>query len=114
MLDKDTPDTQAALFRIHTGQLTLEGLDFVLQPKAGFESQAVAMLFGDGSVQFKHCVVTLSGRQVPLAVVTLGDPKGAMPTAGGAGVPKISFESCFVRGDGDLVSARAADPSNWM
>jgi hypothetical protein len=117
VLDKDTPDPQAALFRVHGGQLTLEGLEFVLQPRAGFQSQAVALLFGDGSVQFKHCVVTLDGRQVPLdgpavplAAVMLGDPKGAMSVSAGPGVPKVGFDTCFVRGDGDLVAAWASRP----
>ncbi len=110
MLDPDTPDPQAALFRVHGGQLTLEGLDFALQPQAGFQSQAVVMLFGDGSVQFRHCAVTLDGHQVPLAAVTLADPRGAMPAAAGAGVPKVGFDGCFVRGEGDLVAAQSSRP----
>jgi serine/threonine protein kinase len=109
-LGKDTPDAQAALFRVHTGQLTLEGLDFVLQPKSGFESQAVALLFGEGSVLMKHCVVTLSGRQVPLAAVAMADPKGAMAMPGATGAPRVAFEACFVRGEGDLVAARTSRP----
>jgi hypothetical protein len=107
----DTPDAQAALFRVHGGQLNLEGLEFRLEPKkAGFESQAVALLFGDGGVKFTHCVVTLAGQNAPLAAVTLADLKDAMTPPGAPGSPKVVFDTCFVRGEGDLVSAKASRP----
>jgi hypothetical protein len=110
VLDQDAPEAQAALFRVHTGQLTLERLEFRLLPtRAGFKSQAVALLYGEGSVQLTRCAVTLDGRQAaaPLAAVLLADADEAMMQPGGAGVPRVGFDTCFVRGDGDLVSARS-------
>jgi hypothetical protein len=115
VLDEERSEQQqAAMFRVHKGQLTFNKLEFRLQPKrAGFESQAVALLFGDGGVQFTRCVVTLDGRQVPdvaLSAVALADTRDAMAMPGTAGAPKVAFDTCFVRGDGDLVAARASRP----
>jgi hypothetical protein len=113
LLDQSAPESQAALFYVHSGQLNLEGLEFRLRPtREGFKSQAVALLFGDGSVQFTRCAVTLDGRQATaqLAAVTLADADEAMMQPGGSGVPRVAFASCFVRGDGDLVSARVSRP----
>ncbi len=109
MLDDDTSDPPTALFRVQGGQLTLEGLGFRIRPNAaGSESRAVALLSGDGRVQFKGCWVTLDldGRQAPLAAAALADLKeGMMPPPTG---PKVVFDNCFVRGDGDLVAAHAS------
>ncbi len=117
-LDRDTHDRQAALFRVDGGQLNLEELEFRLAPDpmaTGFDSQGVALVFGDGSVHFTNCRITLDGQAdglgVPLAGVTLADPtKGVMMQPGATGMPKIAFDSCFIRGQGDLVSARASRP----
>ena len=66
-------------------------------------------MFADGVVHFSGCRVTLNGQQVPLAAVTLADPNsGPMMPAGAAGNPKVTFDGCFVRGQGDLVSAKAS------
>ena len=112
VLDKN-PDRQAALFRVQGGQLNLEALEFRLRPRdSRCDWQAVAVLGGDGTVAFKDCVVTLDGRDaaVPLAAVILPDYKDAMVQPGSPGLPKAVFDSCFVRGDGDLVAARASRP----
>jgi serine/threonine protein kinase len=111
VLDKDHDGPQAALFNVQGGQLSLESLEFRLRPKGDrFDSQAVAKLGGDGSVTFKDCVVTLDGREsaLPLAAVMLPDYKEAMLTPGASGTPKAVFDGCFIRGDGDLVLARAS------
>ncbi len=115
VLDEAPDGPQAALFRVQGGQLNLESLEFRLRPNpkgSGFDSQAVVLLGGDGTVAFKDCVVTLDGRDatLPLAVVMLPDYKEAMVQPGSTGMPKIVFDTCFVRGDGDLVSARASRP----
>jgi hypothetical protein len=113
VLDREPDGPQAALFNVQGGQLTLESLEFRLRPKDGrFDSQAVAKLGGEGAVTFKDCVVTLDGRDaaLPLAVVLLPDYKEAMLQPGSPGTPKITFDTCFIRGDGDLVSARASRP----
>jgi hypothetical protein len=58
-------------------------------------------------------VATLDGTpDVHLALVTLADPNTAMrlePRAGRQG-PEVRFQDCFVRGEGDLVLARASRP----
>jgi hypothetical protein len=113
LLDQSAPESQAALFHVHSGQLNLERLDFRLRPaREGFKSQAVALVFGDGGVQFTRCAVTLDGRQATaqLAAVVLADADEAMMQPGGSGVPRVAFDSCFVRGDGDLISARVSRP----
>jgi hypothetical protein len=113
VLDQDAPESQAALFRVHSGQLNLEGLQFRLRPsKTGFKSQAVALVFGDGGVQFTRCAVTLDVRQAaaPLAAVMLADSDEAMMQPGGSGEPHVAFDTCFIRGDGDLIAARASRP----
>jgi hypothetical protein len=116
--EKEASGSLPALFRLSRGQLNLEDLEFRIQPnRSGFDGQTLVLLLGDGSVQFQRCVVTLDGRQVfdgdksvPLAVVTLLGPKQAMMPAAASGGPRVSFESCFVRGKGDLVSALASQP----
>jgi hypothetical protein len=112
---KSLGEPQAALFRVQGGQLTLENLEFRLRPSndGRLEAQSVALLCGEGSVAFKRCLVTLDGRDsaLPLAAVILPDFKEAMLQPGALGVPpKILFESCVIRGSGDLVSARASRP----
>jgi serine/threonine protein kinase len=109
----DTRDRDASLFHVHDGQLVLEGVEVRLRPQQdGFDSQSVATLHGDGAVLFKSCVVTLDGRRAPLAAVALADPKDVMPqpvSREGTG-PRVAFDSCFIRGEGDLVWARASRP----
>ncbi|HEX5272504.1 MAG TPA: hypothetical protein VFW33_18530, partial [Gemmataceae bacterium] len=113
VLDRDPDGPQAALFCVQGGQLNLESLEFRLRPKdSRFDAQAVAKLGGDGTVTFKDCVVTLDGRDTtkPLAAVLLPDYREAMLQPGAAGAPKVLFDTCFVRGDGDLVLAWASRP----
>src|SRR5262249_15326876 len=48
-----TTEADAALFRLHDGQLRLEGLEFFLQPRrADFKGQTVVALVGDGQCVF--------------------------------------------------------------
>ncbi len=109
-----TTEIDASLFRIHDGQLRLKQLEFLLRPtQAGFKSQTVATLVGVGQCTFKDCVATLDGTDdVPLALVTLADPNSAMRLESRAGrqAPEVRCEDCFVRGNGNLVTARASRP----
>jgi tRNA A-37 threonylcarbamoyl transferase component Bud32 len=111
-----TTEADAALFRLHDGQLRLEGLEFYLQPRrADFKGQTIVALVGDGQCVFKDCVATLEEtREVPVSLVTLTDPSGVMrmgpaPPPRQQG-PRIRVEDCFVRGAGDLVAVRPSRP----
>jgi hypothetical protein len=109
-----TSEPNAALFRLHDGKLRLEGLQFYLRPdKEGFKSQSVVTLAGDGECTFQGCVVTLEPAwRVPLAAVTLSDPSTVMKMdkASSSQVAAVTFENCFVRGEGDQVALRASRP----
>jgi serine/threonine protein kinase len=112
-----TTERDAALFRIHDGQLKLEHLEFHLLPGAlEFKAQTVVAIMGDGQCTFKDCVVTLEGnRQVPLSLITLGDPSEAMRMGAPPAqeqIPRVEAEGCFVRGTGNLVTVRASRAFN--
>jgi serine/threonine protein kinase len=110
-----TTEQDAAMFRIYDGQLKLEALEFQLAPGSSpFKAQTVVAVMGDGQCTLKDCLVTLDGsKEVPLALVTLADPAGVMkmePQATPQQDPKVSIESCFARGTGNLVAVRASRP----
>jgi hypothetical protein len=120
-MDK-APEKEAALFTVHDGKLTLEGLEFELQANSDqLVDQVLVNLAQNGACIFKNCVITLHdpGRAT-LAVVALSDPGRVMkmdkgkPEARPEGVSsanaRVSFDHCFVRGDGDLVWVRASRP----
>lgn len=111
-----TPERDAALFRLYDGKLRLEDLEFVLQPsRAEFKAQSVVTVMGEGQCSFKGCLATLeSAKDVPLSVVTLmTDPNAVMtmdPQGSKAQVARITFDSTFARGGGDLLMVRSSRP----
>ncbi|MFO0927529.1 MAG: hypothetical protein U0736_10890 [Gemmataceae bacterium] len=112
----ETSEADAALFRVHDGQLRLEGLEFRLPGRSPSRLQTVVALVGNGECVLRDCVVTLqrAGDRV-LAVATLGEPgkvmKLDMPTLRSASQgPRLALESCLVRGDGDVVISRVNRP----
>jgi serine/threonine protein kinase len=107
----DTRDEEAALFSLEDGKVTLQQLSFLLRPaNSRFRSQAVVLALGDGECAFKDCVITLDALQsVPLAAVSVADPPGVMKMMRSTRTA-FSFQNCFIRGDGDLVSMRAGRP----
>jgi hypothetical protein len=109
-----TRELEAALFRLHDGQLRLEQLEFQLRPgQAGFRAQTLVTIVGTGQCTFKECAATLDGTDgVTLSVVTLADPNTAMRSEPRASrpTPDVRFQDCFVRGQGDLVAVRASRP----
>jgi hypothetical protein len=119
------PEKDAALFTVHDGRLTLEGLEFRLQPRDDRTlALAVVKLIQDGACVFRHCVITLQEPgHASLAVVVLADPSGAMkmdkdkpesrPERGPGPIARVKFEDCFVRGEGDLVWIRASRPFDF-
>jgi serine/threonine protein kinase len=111
----DTTEPDAALFRIYDGRLTLERLEFQIQPRqAEFKAQAVVAIMGDGQCTFKNCLATLEEtKEVPVSLVTLADPASVMkmnPAPAGQAEPRVQLDGCFVRGAGDLISVRASRP----
>ena len=111
-LDESTVDEDAALFRLYHGQLKFENLEFLLRPDRGdFASQTIVAMAGNGRCTFKQCVITLesSFKEVRLSAALL-EGKGVMkmPTKPeGRATPEVLFRTCFVRGQGCLVSGRA-------
>jgi hypothetical protein len=113
----ETTDADAVLFRVQDGRLQLVDLEFLLRPRDRFDVQALVALAGDGQCLFKNCAITLDrgGRTTTLAVATVPEVgkvmKTDMPTARPRELgPQLSFENCFVRGDGDLVWGRTTRP----
>jgi len=104
-----TAEADPALIRLHDGSLHVEGLQFSLKPvRTDFRSQSVVAVTGGGQCEFRQCVITLEEvEDVQLAAVTLPDPEGVMKMGGDRrGVALARFDDCFVRGKGDLLSAR--------
>jgi serine/threonine protein kinase len=113
-------DRNSFLFQIIDGEVTLEDLEIRVQPNAplsaGLRSQAVVGMPGDGRCTFRNCWVTLdpAGRDVPIAVVAVSDPETLqmrmdnMPQSGKG--CRIQFDTCGVRGDGDLITSHAVRP----
>jgi serine/threonine protein kinase len=118
---KSSRDQHSLLFHILDGELTLENLEFRVQPNAplsdtGLRSQALVGLLGEGRCTFSSCWVTLdpAGKGVPLSVVEVSDPEAHQMRMDNAPqsskVPHIAFENCVVRGEGDLIESHAVRP----
>jgi serine/threonine protein kinase len=109
-------DPEAAVFRLFDGRLVLEDLEFRVRIKRNdYKGLSAVLLAGDGQCIFKRCVATLEGgKEMPVALVGMADPAAAMKMEPGTvrSVPQIQLDSCFVRGDGNLVGVRASRPFN--
>ncbi len=113
-----TNEIHAALFRLTTGVLQFERLEFHVKPTIeGFESQAVVALIGDGSCAFSSCLITLetgtASTDARLAAATLTESSAVMRKPGGQ-PPGLTFQSCTVRGQGDLVFGLVARPLKFV
>jgi serine/threonine protein kinase len=116
-LIEKTIQREAALFRLHDGQVVFEHLEFLFKPNKDFEFQTLVEMMGNGSCTFKQCLLTLlENDKVPTekraSVVRLTDPGKAMkmtpePTRA---APEIRFQNCLVRGQGDLVAVLPSRP----
>jgi hypothetical protein len=115
----ETPDSDAALFTVYDGQLTLEGLELLLRPvNPKLAALCAVRMVGDGSCVLKNCVVTLQdARRVPLCVATVASDPGAgmrekiePKAARTADQPRLRMQDCFLRGEGDGVLARVSRP----
>lgn len=115
----DTTEDDAAFLRLIDGKVVLEQLELVLEPdQEGFKAQSVCLVGGNASCTFRSCVVTMKptdkvrhAKRVPLSVVTLMDPEEAMmkmPSKTPRTAPELVLQNCFIRGEGELVYARAS------
>src|SRR5262249_35812294 len=106
-------DLHSFLLRVLDGDVTCEDLEFRVQPVEANPkslSLVIAELIGDGRCAFKHCTVTLdpAGKGVAVALAAVSDPEALQmmrtdppaPLAAAKG-PRLVFENCLVRGDGD-------------
>ncbi len=117
-------DAESAFFRVDYCKLSLEGLEFLVQPSAsqttaqGETSVGVVALVGDGECLLRDCIATFQKAETTktaLALATLVEPgkvmKPDMPTARTRDQgPRLSLERCFIRGEGHLVWTRATRP----
>ena len=108
-----------SLFRVHDGQLVLEGLHLRLQPlpTSSVRWQAAVNLTGAGSCQVRNCRVTLAGSdgEPNLALLAVTDPTGTMaPTPGkpfrSEDPPQVFLEDCFIRGQGVAIYIQESRP----
>jgi serine/threonine protein kinase len=116
-LAADADEEDAALFRLSSGQLKFEQMEFALRPdRQGFKSQVVVAMKGNAQCSFRQCLFTLADEAavggVHLSVVALLDPKDAMKSTVRDSRPAadIQMENCLVRGEGDILSVRASRP----
>ena len=107
-------EADAALIRLLDGEVRLEGLEFALRPgRSEYRSQAVVAVAGSGSCTFHECAITLEEIDgVTLSAVLLPDADPIPRASGGRPPPssspaRVRFETCFVRGKGDLFATRA-------
>ena len=98
-------DDNAFLFRLADGKLTLEGLDFLLQPgKLEIRSLAAVAAAGDGECSFKDCVLTLEAGFTSVSLATVGLARGLRGDRPLDQRLRLSFSNCLVRGQGDLLA----------
>jgi len=119
-LAANADEEDAALFRLHSGQIKFEQLEFALKPdRQGFKAQCVIAMRGNAQAAFKQCIFTLADESAAsgarLSVVTLLDTKDAMkmPVRDPRSAPEIQMENCLVRGDGDCLSVRVSRPFDF-
>jgi serine/threonine protein kinase len=97
---------EQSLFRLISGEVTFEGIEFLLKPsvtKNPFKVAAVSILGGKGCT-FTDCVFTLAEEDDQIAtVVKVADPdKYMMAMAEGTSrpIPEIKMNHCVIRGKG--------------
>ncbi len=106
-----TQQKEPALFRLQSGRLRLEGLEFLLKPDQNeFDSQAIVAIAGGGQCEFKDCLITLNqdNRKATLALAVLTATAGVMRSD--TQRPGVALDQCFVRGEGDLIWDRNGRP----
>jgi serine/threonine protein kinase len=115
LVPAETTRADASLFRLDDGALTLERLDFRLQPHAAeaadLRSMAVVSLGGGKRCEFQQCAFTFEHRGPgKLTAVSIVDVSGQMRKPEAARRPQVRFENCMLRGKGRAVWAANAVP----
>ncbi len=105
---------EQSLFKLTNGEVTFEGIQFLLRPtlpRNPFKVAAVTIVGGKGCT-FTDCVFTLAEDDEQIAaVVKVADPdKIMMAMAEGASrpVPEIAIKQCVIRGKGRGVWVEAS------
>ncbi len=100
------------LFRLMNGEVTFQGLQFLLKPNRPRDGQTVAavQLVGGKACSFQECVFTLAEESdSKAAVVEVADPKPVMAMVGVERTrPDITFKQCVIRGKGRAVWVRVS------
>ncbi len=108
-----------ALFKLYDGRLRLEGLEIRLKTD-GPAGQSAVTLLGDCECVLSGCVITMARATDATGVLSVAalppPPKGPPSTMMMAARdkdkgPRLVLENCLVRGDGDLLAARATRPA---
>ncbi|MGH9675507.1 MAG: serine/threonine-protein kinase, partial [Candidatus Acidiferrum sp.] len=104
----DAGEAGACLFDLKEGQVKFEDLSFHLQPTDGSKVLSLVKLSGTAHCTFKNCVITLESAQSQNAPALGAFGEADIDNrAAGNGVPQLSLDSCFIRGDGDVIHARS-------
>jgi serine/threonine protein kinase len=103
------PKADATLFRVEDGEVTFEGVQFLVKPAQPkhLSVSAVTLAGGRGCV-FKNCVFTLAEDDVEAAAAVhlAGDGREMMvDPANPRQPPRVGFDKCLVRGKGRAVWA---------
>jgi serine/threonine protein kinase len=114
----ETSEAETALFRVQDGKLRLEGLEFRLRPstKRPLRQLLLVALAGDGLCVLRDCLVTLERSGETVVALAGLSPAGKVmaldmqPARSREEGPRLLLESCFVRGDGDLLTSRTGRP----
>lgn len=116
----ETDEADASLFRVQDGFLRLEGLELRVAPnKTGFRTVSAVTLTGDGDCALVDCAVTLDKTAewpTPAVLASLlakpdKEMKSSMkPARKPEEGPLLTLKGTFVRGDGELFSAKTSRP----
>ncbi len=107
-------DRDQTLFKMKAGEVTFDGVHFLLKPNRPKNGQTVAAvaLIGGKSCTFKNCVFTLAEEdESRVAAVHLPDTEKVMAMDPAARpVPKVVFDHCLIRGRGRAVWVEVTRP----
>lgn len=110
------PDGEAHLFRIHDGEILLEGLRLRLEPlRDPAKTLSLVSLTGAGKCRLKDSIVTMKGTGIFNATVcTVVDPTGMMSPlnakAARATHARIECVDTIIRGSGQVLYVQTSRP----